>query len=565
MADINSSAPNTIQDYLARRLSEAKKERQSFISHYKEISENIQPRRGRFDTTSDRNKGDRRHNLIINSKGSQALRTATSGVFSGIMSPSRPWFNLGTPDPSMMEFRPVKVWLNQVELLIRAIFNASNLYNMAPVMLGETMLFGTGCMLHVDDFEDVARFYTQTAGSYMISQNDRYEVDTVIREWEMTVSQIVGKFGLENVSESVKDQWDKSNYDAWYPVCHVIEPNPESKSKPLFSVDKAFRSVYFQPDTAKREKLLRQSGFDEFPAYVPRWGTAGEDVYGTDCPGMIALGDVKSLQIEEKRKAQAIDKMVNPPLKGPASLRNVPVYSIPGGLTIHDGSSDRETLAPLYQVNPQIQELSFDIQKVEQRIEEAFHVDLFRAISNMEGIQPKNQLELSQRNEERLQELGPVLEQFHGEFLDKLVDRTFNQVANAEILPPPPPELEGQELKINYISSLAQAQRAVATGGIERLTNFVGGMAQMNPAVLDKLDMDQAIDEFSTAIMAPPKLVVGDVEVAKKRQADAEAAARQQQMEQMSQMADAGSKVANIMPDEMKNQLGDSLADATGN
>ena len=87
----------------------------------------------------------------------------------------------------------------------------------------------------------------------------------------------------------------------------------------------------------------------------------------------------------------------------------------------------------------------------------------------------------------------------------------------------------------------------------------------MNPAVLDKLDMDQAIDEFSTAIMAPPKLVVGDVEVAKKRQADAEAAARQQQMEQMSQMADAGSKVANIMPDEMKNQLGDSLADATGN
>ena len=562
MADINSSAPGTIQDYLARRLSEAKKERQSFISHYKEISENIQPRRGRFNTTGDRNKGDRRHNLIINSKGSQALRTATSGVFSGIMSPSRSWFNLGTPDPAMLEFQPVKIWLNQVEMIIRAIFNASNLYNMAPVMLGETMLFGTGCMLHVDDFEDVARFYTQTVGSYMIAQNDRYEVDTILREWEMTVSQIVGKFGLENVSESVKEQWDKSNYDAWYPVSHIIEPNPDSKSSPLFSTDKAFRSVYFQPDTAKKDKLLRQSGFDEFPAYVPRWGTTGEDVYGTDCPGMIALGDVKGLQIEEKRKAQAIDKMVNPPLKGPASVRNVPVYSIPGGLTIHDGTSDREQLGPLYQVNPQIQELSYDIQKVEQRIEEAFHVDLFRAISNMEGIQPKNQLELSQRNEERLQELGPVLEQFHGEFLDKLIDRTFNQVIKADILPPPPPELEGQELKVNYISSLAQAQRSVATGGIERLANFVAGMAQVAPTVVDKFDWDQAVDEFGNAIIAPPRLIKADNDVAEKRKADAEQMAQQQQMEQMSQMADAGSKMANVMTDDTKTKLGDSIADA---
>ena len=566
MADVGP--PSTLQSYLNRRKGALTAERESFISHYKEIADNIQPRRGRF-YPQDRNKGERRHNLIINSKGTQALRTATSGVFSGVMSPSRPWFSLGTPDPGMMEFTPVKVWLNQVELLMRAIFNSSNLYNMAPTMLAETLLFGTGCMLHVDDFDDVARFYTQTAGSYMIGQNHRCEVDTLLREYEMTVSQMVGMFGLENVSLSVKDQWDKGNYEVWYPCCHLIEPNPDKKMNSLFNIDKAFRSVYFEPASTNKaqdkDKILRKSGFDNFPAYVPRWGVTGEDVYGTDCPGMVALGDVKSLQIEEKRKAQAIDKMVNPPLKGPASAKNVPISSLPGGVTIYDGSTDREGLGPLYMVNPQINELMMDIQKTELRIEEAFFVDLFRAISNMQGIQPKNQLELSQRNEERLQELGPVLEQLHGEFLDKLIDRTFDQAVKADILPPAPPELEGQELKVSYISSLAQAQRAVATGGIERITAFVLGMAQANPAVLDKYDMDQAIDEFGNAIMAPPKLIKSDEDVAKKRQADAEAMAQQQQQEQqmamMSTAADAGSKLANVMPDEMKNKIGDSMSE----
>ncbi len=504
--------PLTNRKYFDQRLGTLKKEFQTFETHYKELSQFVQPRRGRF-FTEDRNKGDKRYSAIINSHATQAQRTARAGLFAGTMSPTRPWFSLITPDPGLMEFQPVRIWLADRERTIRAIFNQSNFYNMAPVLLGELLLFGTGCMTHVDDFNDVARFYTQTVGSYYISQNERFEVNTLVRQFQRTTEQMIKQFGLLNVSIKVRDDWDRGNYDQWHDVVHFIEPNPDEDNSQLEAKFKPFRSVYYEPHSADREKFLGFSGFDEFPAYCPRWDITNEDVYGTDCPGMTSLGDVKGLQIEEKRKAQGIDKMVNPPLRGPAALRNVPISSLPGGATLYDTPNQNNQLSPIYQVNPQLNELITDIDRVERRIDKAYFVDLFNAISNMEGVQPRNQEELLQRNQERLLQLGPVLERVHGEFLAKLIDRTFNQMVRADLVPPAPPELEGQELEVRFISSLAMAQKAVAVGGIERLAAFVGGLAEMNPAVVDKFDFDQSVDEFANAIGVPPRIIVTDEKV----------------------------------------------------
>ena len=527
-----------MQDHFERRRSALIIERASFIQHYKELSQFIQPRRGRF-LTSDRNRGERLNQDIINSKGTQALRVARSGLLAGIMSPVRPWFGLETPDVDLMEFQPVRVWLSQAEAMLRAVFNDSNLYSMAPVMLGELLLFGTGCMLHVDDFLDVSRFYTATAGSYLIGQNNRLSVTTLVREYEATVEQLVGQFGINNVSQMVKDLYDRGTYDSWIPCVHFITENPDANPNSRLSIHKPFLSVYYEAGGKEKDKFLSRSGFDEFPAYCPRWDVTGEDIYGTDCPGMTALGDIKGLQLEERRKAQAIDKMVNPPLRGPSSLRNVPVSTLPGSLTVYDSAGNGEGLQSIYNVNPQVGELMLDIQAVERRIDTAFYADLFMAISNMAGIQPKNQLELSHRDAERLLQLGPVLERMQGEFLSPLIDRQFNQIMRAGILPDPPKELQNKTLKVKYISTLAIAQRSVATGGIERLAGFVGGlMASGFPEVGDKFDADQAVDEYARAIGTPPKVTRPDDVVDEIRASRAEAQQAQQAME----MAEIASK-----------------------
>ena len=426
-----------LYSYLVRRLSSLQIERGTFESHWKDLSQFIQPRRGRF-FVSDRNKGERRHNVIINSAGTQALRSATAGLLSGTMSPSRPWFSLEVNNMELMDNQNVRVWLHDVEDQMRSVFNQSNLYNMAPVMLSELLLFGTGCMLHEDDSQDIARFYALTAGSYYLGQNDRFEIDTLVRRFQLPASAIVEKFGIDNVSTQVRTSYERGNYDNWFTIVHVIEPRKERSPDNPFSSNMPFRSVYFEfgdesvtsyssdssSGGAGAENILFEGGFETFPAYCPRWGVTVEDVYGTDCPGMVALGDVKQLQ--ERRKAQAIDKLVNPPLQGPSSLKDKPISSLPGGITlVETGPEGRNGITSLYDVNPQVMELVQDIDKTERRIQDSFYLDLFFAITNMEGIQPKNQLELAQRNEERLLQLGPVLEQLHGEFLDKLIDRTF--------------------------------------------------------------------------------------------------------------------------------------------
>ncbi len=540
MAELTSDSKidRNSRKYFDARRGALMKERSSFISHYKDLSQFVQPRRGRF-TATDRNIGAPRHQNIINSRATWALRTARAGLFAGVMSPARPWFRLETQDPGLMEFQPVIVWLDQVEELMRDIFNQGNLYNMAPVLLQELLLFGTGCMLHVDDHEDIARFYTQTAGSYMIAQNQRFEVNTLVREYQQTVEQLVTEFGLETVSNAVRMAYNAGNYEQWFDVVHFIEPNPSFNANKLESKFKRFRSVKYQPvDNATEKKFLSKKGFDRFPGYCPRWDVTGEDVYGTNCPAMESLGDIKQLQMEEKRKGQAIAKMVNPPLKGPASLRNVPVSSLPGGLTIFDGGQGNEKLEPLYQVNPQLQELTADIRGIEKRIEDNFYVDMFLSISNMEGIQPKNQLELSQRQAEKLLQLGPVLERVHGEFLDKLIDRVFEQMVDREMLPQAPDEIQGQSLKIKFISSLAQAQKSVATGDIDRLAGYVGSLVEGGyENAGDKFNADQSIDLYQRLVGAPAQLIVPDDQVQATREARQAEQERQEQQAMQLEMA----------------------------
>jgi len=518
MSDTPKEDKNTKQ-YFLRCLSSLELERSSFITHWKELSEYIDPRRGRF-FVQDRNKGDRRHNKIINSRGTQAKRTAESGLFAGVMSPSQNWFKFEPMNKALLANANVKAWLYEVEQLLRAIFLDSNLYNQAPIMLGEMVQFGTGAMSQIADYDSVVRFETHTAGSYMVAVNQKNDVDTFALDKEWTCSQLVAEFGEENCSKTVQDNYKRGNYNSWHRVVQIIEPNPNyDKNSPL-ATKKKFRSVWFEPSgsEADSKKFLRTSGFDRFPIRVPRWAITGGDIYGTNCPGMIALGDIKGLQIMEKRMAQGIEKLVNPPLKGPPSLLNRPVSSLPGGLTIYDADSSKEGLSTLYTVEPRINEMRQAILEAEKRVNEAFYVDLFLAISNMDGIQPRNQLELAQRNAERLLMLGPPLERVQQDCLGAIVEDTFAQAAEAGILPEAPPELQGQSLNIRFVSSLAQAQRAQEVGTIERVTQFAGALAGMNPQVLDKFSTEQALEQYAQLLGAVPSLIISDEVVAKMRE-----------------------------------------------
>lgn len=545
------------RDYLNRRMSEMDQEYSSFRDHYKELSEFFDPRRGRF-FLEDRNRGAKRHKNIINNKGTKALRRATAGMLAGAMSPSRPWFAWDMMDKALLQDSEVKYWLELFRRVILLVFAKSNFYNMAPLMLRELLLFGTGAMTHEDDFDDVARFYTHTAGSYMIATNSRGVVDTLARRFQMTCYQMVKKFGLENVSIAVKNNWDRGNYGAWHTVNHFVELNPfrDEDSARFSSEFQRFRSVYWENKINKgtdQAKYLKRSGTLGFPCYAPRWELADGDVYAVNCPGMTALGDTKQLQTQEREMGKALAKHVTPPLQGPPSMRNKPIHNLPGGMTVN--TSTNHKIESLYSLDPRIQEMAFDIQRTEKRIDDAMHIDLFMAITEMEGIQPKNQLQLSQINEERLLQLGPVLEQVHGEWLARAVGRVAQQVLDAGIMPPAPEKLEGKQLEAEFVSALAMAQRSVATGAIERTVSFAVGLLEAGwEGAIDKIDPDFAVDEYSSLVGSPSRLVVPSEVAQQVRQERYKAQQQQAQLEQAATAAQAINQVGNANLQAMTGQ-----------
>lgn len=506
-----------------RRLATLRQERASWLGHWQDLAQYVLPRAGRWLSTST-NRGDRINDKIFNNTPTFALRTLVSGMMAGITSPARPWFRLAAPDPELMEVAGVRWWLHDTERRMRVVFNRSNTYNALSAVYEELALFGTAALVIEPDPIDLLRCYPLTAGEYMIGTSGRMTVDTIYRELRMTVGQLVDRFEEDNCSTTVKQHYMRGEVDVWIDVIHAIEPNRKREYTKSDRKNKAWRSVYFEAGNDP-DRLLSDSGYDDFPAMCPRWYLSGTDVYGRS-PGMDVLGDVKALMVLERRKAQGIDKLVNPAMVGPASLKNAVVNLLPGGVTYVDGQT-RDVFRPAYQINLPLNDLSAEIQRHEQRIERGLYADLFLMISQEEDVRTATEIRV--RQEEKLLVLGPMLERLQVELLNPLIDRTFKLMLAAGQIPEPPPEIQGADLKVEYISLLAQSQQAIATGAIERMAGFVGNLAGANPEVLDKVDFDQCADEYAEALGVPPRIIRSDEAVAQLRQG------RQQQQQALQQ------------------------------
>uniref|UniRef100_UPI0025860B83 portal protein n=1 Tax=Pseudomonas sp. TaxID=306 RepID=UPI0025860B83 len=289
------------RDKVYTRWGQLKTERATWWAHWKEISDYLLPRSGRF-FIQDRDKGWRRHNNIYDSTGTQALRVLAAGMMSGMTSPARPWFRLGTSDPELNSNHAVKVWLSQVQRMMLEVFQRSNTYRALHQMYEEIGAFGTGASIILPDFNNVLHHYPLTTGEYCIATNWKGEVDTLYREFQKTVHEVVAEFGYDKCSNSVKNMYDRGTLDQWVTIVHAIEPRTDRDPTKVDAKNMAWKSVYFELN-GEKNKYLRESGFKRFPAVVPRWQVTGGDIYGHS-PGMESLGDIKQLQHEQLRKAQ---------------------------------------------------------------------------------------------------------------------------------------------------------------------------------------------------------------------------------------------------------------------
>lgn len=541
-----------LREKVQSRWDALKEERSSWMSHWKDISEVLLPRAGRFLPTENNRGGKAAFRKILDSTGTRALRTLSGGMMSGMTSPARPWFRLTTFNPELDESYEVKVWMSQVTSLMQMVFYKSNTYRALQMSYEELGAFGTSATLIYDDFDRVIHCHPLTIGEFAIATDSRGRVNTVYREFRMTVAMLVQEFGLENVSRTVKDLYDRGQMDEWVEVINAIEPRTERDPRKTDAKNMPYLSVYFEK-SGDKGKVLRETGFTEFPAMCARWSVTGGDIYGTS-PGMEALGDLCQLQQMQFRKSQAIDYKVHPPVLIPSEMKNMGTQFLPGGVIPYSNAQQAQQIRSAYMVDLDLNSLLVDIQDVRQRINEAFYRDIFMLMVNSSD-KTMTATEVTERHEEKMLLMGPVLERLNAEMLDPLINIVFNKLVQADLLPPLPEDLQGQQLNVEFISILAQAQKAISTNSVDRMFSVLGNLAGMRPDIVDNVDLDFWPQWYADALGVDPRFIVSGKKVAVIREQRAQAEQQAAAMEQLQGATQAAKNMGMSMQGQSPEQI----------
>jgi hypothetical protein len=543
------------------RLAALRTEREEYKTVWQDIQRYVLPRKGFFTDRGDEVKKKRDHNAILDPEATFDLKDLAAGLLAGMTPKSRPWLRLTLQDDAMMEFTPVREWMHMAGMKMLDVFAWSNLYATLHAIYKEVAGFGTAAMMQEDDNDSFIRFRTFPAGTYYLGVNERGDVDTFYRKFPLSARNIVSTFGYDKVPDEIIDAANKaSTSEKFYDICHAIQPNGEFDDRKIDNRrGKRVESTYWV--SGKTQELLKKSGYDDFPIFCPRWDVVGTmSAYG-ESPSMDVLGHIKMLQEMNDSQIRAVHQESRPAMRVPASFKGR-LSLIPGAQNI-DPDPGGKGISRLFDMRFDYMGVTEKIRDVREQLKRAYFVDLFKMLALSGGVQPKTATEIAERHEEKMILLSPVIERFDVELLNPMVRRTFNKMVRAGMLPPPPPEIEGQPMKVEYSSILAQAQKRMGLQSIDTFLGFVVGAAGTWPQVVDKVDADEMVDQYADATGTPPKIILSDDKVRKVREEKRRQAEEAAMMEQLASGAGIAKDLASAKTDE-GNALTDVAAAMTG-
>ena len=106
-------------------------ERAQFEPTWKQLSDYINPTRGRFNEEDKTTDGKRRDYFLLDPYPMEACGKCAAGIHSGLTSPSRPWFALSLQDEELANYHTVKLWLEDCQDILMGIYAKSNMVNAA--------------------------------------------------------------------------------------------------------------------------------------------------------------------------------------------------------------------------------------------------------------------------------------------------------------------------------------------------------------------------------------------------------------------------------------------------
>ena len=499
-------------DQLIQHWGKLKGERAQHERTWQEVADYMRPLRSEFTTT--RSPGERRNQRIFDSTALMSADNFAGGIYGMMTNPANRWMALKLQDDELNDYDPVRDWLYEVETRIFHSFGpqVSRFYSVLPALYCDLACFGTA-VFYSEDVPGSGRINdnVRPLSECVVAESAYGDVDTVYRKFSLTGRQAL-EMWPQGLSASARKSAEKDPHGL-ISFVHCVYPNEDYRGDRLSKTERPFLSTYVEEET---RHTVAESGYFELPYQVPRWSQAAGEVYGRGI-GEQVLPDVKMLNRMDETAIKVAQKEADPPLAAPDEGVIKAARTWPGGITY--GAIDQQgnqLLKPLYTGgNPRL-----TLEMMEQRrnsIREAFYFSLMQML----GSPNMTATEWLGRQEEKLRLLGPNLGRIQSEFLSPLVNRRFGILLRAGQLPPPPEEIQGQALKIDYVSPLARAQMAGEAQSISRLFQVIGGIAAIDPAkgqeAMDNVDVDEAVAVVSTGYAVPAKVQRGKEQVAELR------------------------------------------------
>lgn len=512
MAEIDQRAA-----VLMKRFGSLKTYRSNWESHWQEIGDFVAPNKGNI--TKKRTHGDKNTERIFDGTAQFAAELMASSMHGMLTNSGTPWFSLRYTDDEFETDDTSKEWLEAATDTMYVEIGRSNFHEAINELYFDLVTFGTAVMFVDTDKEGTLRFSTRHISECYVSEDEFGRVDTVFREFKMPARAAVAQFGEENITQRLLKKSQDDPYEM-VELLHVVMPRYDRDTVKIDAKNKPVASIYLDPGD---KKIISESGFDEFPYMVPRFRKASyENGYGRS-PAMTALADIKMLNEMSKAVIQAAQLQIHPPLLVPDDGFILPVRTVPGGLNFYrSGTRDRIEPLNIGANNP------LGENQLEQRrtaIRAAFYVDQL-VTGNRPGM---TATEVIQKSTEKMRILAPLTGRLQSELLRPLIDRIFNLITKKKGFAPAPETMAGNEIDIEYVSPLAKAQRQGDVQASLELFQFLAPLMQVDPNVVDFLDVDGLAKHIIKTTGVPASVVRGAEEVA---------AIREQKQQMQAQMAD---------------------------
>jgi hypothetical protein len=524
--------------HLVKRKGKLKAQRGTWESHWQDLTNFVLPNDSDFNLK--RSKGDKRTTLVYDSTAIHANEMLAAGLHGMLTNPASNWFSLRIKDNNdFSDNAEAKQWLEETTNVILSELSAPAVA--FPSHIHEYYLslcsIGTACMFIGEPTRrEGISFRAIHIDEIFIAENADGIIDTVFRCFKMSVRQIVQKWGEKSLSPRIQKMYENQEFDKEVELLHCVYPRDDIDKGKKAATMLPVASVYIDE---KEKHVLAEGGFDEMPFMVSRWSKTVGEVFGRS-PAMTALPDIKMLQEIMKTTIKAAQKVVDPPLLVPDDGVLGPVRTIPGGLNYYRASSGARIEPLLTGGNIG---LSYEMMNdLRERIRTTFFLDQLQ----FQGAPRMTATEVVERTERTLRLLGPTLGRLQSEFLGPMIERIYGVLVRAGRLPEPPESIAEQELKIEYVSPLARAQRQTETQGIMRTLEFVGPIAGIDPQAAQIIKGADTVRHIAELNGVPPILLKSNDELMAEIQAQQEAQAAQQQMMQGAQVMEMMQRGANV-------------------